>query len=157
MNIATLKSLSHIKGIRQADIAVMAGVSRQAVHHWWVSDQENFDVLSSTQERLAESLGVPMQLLSKKLPVLSDEAFRKKLETQLLWDRIYPDLEHFVRGLVLGNLDALARLVQVYGLFAAEKIIGLQVWRKFPQYKNKIHPARRRTLEIVWTEIQNPT
>ena len=27
----------------------------------------------------------------------------------------------------------------------------------FPQYKNKIHPGRRHTLEVIWNEIQNPT
>lgn len=156
MNVLTLKTLAKIKGVRQADIAVMAGVSRQAVHRWWVAPQESLNILSGTQERLAESFGLPMQLLSMKLPVFSNEALRKKIETQLLWDKNYPNLERFVRGLVIGNLDALARLTQVFGLFAAEKIIGKQVWKKFPQYKSKIHPARRRTLEVIWNEIQNP-
>jgi hypothetical protein len=135
----------------------MAGVSRQAVHRWWVAPEPNLDVLSGTQERLAESLGVPMQTLSKELPVLSNETLRKKLETQLLWDKSFPNLESFVRGLVMGNSDALARLTQVFGLFAAEKIAGKQVWGKFPSYKNKIHPGRRRSLEAIWTEIQNLT
>ena len=157
MNVSTLKSLSLIKGLRQADVAAMAGVSRQAVHRWWVAGEENINVLSGTQERLAESFGIPMQTLSMELPVVSNEALRKNLEIQLLWDKNYPNLDRFVRGLVIGNLDALARLTQVFGLFAAEKIAGKQVWKKFPQYKNKIHPGRRHTLEVIWNEIQNPT
>ena len=157
MNLATLKSLSRIKGVRQADVAAMAGVSRQAVHHWWTSTDANLNVHSKTQEHLAKSFGVPMDVLSKKLPVVSNESQRKKIESQLLWDGLYPDLEHFARGLVVGQPEALARLVQVFGLFASEKIAGKQVSKKFPQYKHLIHPARRRTLEVVWTEIQNPT
>lgn len=157
MNLSTLKSLSRIKGVRQADIASMAGVSRQAVNQWWNSSDPNLTVLSKTQERLAESFGVSMDVLSKELPVVSSDSQRSKIETQLLWDKLYPDLEHFARGLVVGHAAALARLVQVFGLFTAEKIAGKQVWKKFSQYKNMIHPGRRRTLEIVWTEIQNPT
>lgn len=156
MNRSTLKSLSRIKGIRQADIAAMAGVSRQAVNRWWTTDEENLNVLSITQERLAESFGVTMEVLSRNLPVVSNKSQRKKIETQLLWDKLYPDLERFACGVVVGHPEALARLVQVFGLFSAEKIAGKQVWKKFPQYKNKIHPGRRRTLEAVWNEMQNP-
>lgn len=155
MNMATLKSLSKIKGTRQADVAAMAGVSRQAVHRWWNADQASVEVLAGTQKRLADSFGLSMEVLSEKLPVVSNPSLRKKLEAQLLWDKLYPDLEHFVRGIVVGNLDALARLTQVFGFFAAEKIAGIKVWRRFPQYKNKIHPGRRRTLEIIWTEMQS--
>ena len=134
----------------------MAKVSRQAVHRWWVSKKKNVDILSRTQRCLADSLGVSMETLSKDLPIVSDESKRKKFETQLLWDQLYPDLESFTRGLVVGQSEALARLVQVYGLFAAQKIAGQQVWKKFPQYKNKIHPGRRKGLEVIWNEIQNP-
>lgn len=157
MKISTLKALAQIKGLRQADVASMAGVSRQAANRWWSSEEEDVNVFAGTQERLAKSFGVPMQTLSMELPVLSDEALRKKLETQLLWDRSFLNLEQFVRALATGNHEALARLTQVFGLFAAEKIAGQQVWKKFQQYKKKIHPGRRRTLEIIWNEMQSPT
>lgn len=156
MNIATLKSLAKIKGLKQSDVAAMANVSRQAVHRWWKNGHEvNINVLSQTQEQLAQGFGVPMDVLSLGLPILNDESKRQKWETQLLWDRLYPNLEAFVRGLILGHPEALARLVQVCGLFAAQKIIGKSAIRTFPTYKNKIHPGRRRSLEIVWNEIQN--
>lgn len=155
MKIQTLKSLAKFKGIRQADIASMAGVSRQAVNKWWSSGEQDLNVLSKNQERLAEFFNVPMGALSVDMPIVSNESERTKLETQLLWDKSYPDLECFARGLVLGHHDALARLAQVFGLFAAEKIAGQQIWKKFPKYKNKIHPGRRRTLEVIWNDFQH--
>lgn len=155
MNVETVKTLARLKGIRQADVAAMAGVSRQAVHRWWSSEQVNIEVLAGSQKQLAESFGVSMGLLSEKLPVVSNRKLKKALQTQLLWDKLYPDIEHFVRALVVGNLDALARLTQVFGFFAAEKIAGSKVWTNFPKYKSKIHPARRRMLEMIWTEMQN--
>ena len=51
MNLTTLKTLARIKGLRKADVAAMAGVSRQAVQQWWTSGETNFNVFSKTQER----------------------------------------------------------------------------------------------------------
>ncbi|PIT98777.1 MAG: hypothetical protein COT74_13870 [Bdellovibrionales bacterium CG10_big_fil_rev_8_21_14_0_10_45_34] len=155
MNLATLKALAKIKGLRQSDIAVRAGLSRQAVSKWWNQKSHCVDVLAKTHERLAKSLGVSMETLSNPLPVVDEKKLKKKMEVQLLWDKLYPDIEGFSRGLVVGRPEAFARLVQVFGLFASEKIVGKQIIHQFPKYKKIIHPARRRTLEIVWNEIQN--
>ena len=157
MNIRTLKSLVRIKGLRQADVALLAGVSRQAVHKWWIAKESHINVFAENQRRLASSLGVSMEVLSKELPIVSSDSERRKLESQLLWDKLYPDIESFIRALVLGQLHALARLVQVFGLFESEIIIGKAIWVKFPEFKAKIHPGRRQTLEIVWNEVQSQT
>jgi len=44
----------------------------------------------------------------------------------------------------------------MYGLFSAAKIAGVQIWKKFPQYKKLIHPVNRRQAELLWTLVQNP-
>ena len=149
MNTATLKAYARAQGLNQSAIAKAAGVTRQAVSIWF-SKQGKVDLLSSTLQRLALSLGVTGEALSQPLPILGDPVERKKWETDLLWDRLYPDLESFVAGVNRGQKTALARLVQMCGLYQAEKIAGRQVWKKFESYKALIHPARRREAEILW-------
>jgi hypothetical protein len=48
---------------------------------------------------------------------------------------------------------AIARLVQVYGLFRSEKIIGRAVWRRFPEYRRFLHPARQEELGKLCGEL----
>lgn len=149
MNIQTLKSLARVRGLSQSDLARAAGVSRQTVSFWF-SQTGDVNLFAKNLERLAEFLGVAVEDLSRPLPILGNAEERNRWATDLLWDRLYPDLEKFVDGLIRGQPEALARLVQVCGLYQSEKIAGKQIWRKFPVYRRHIHPAYRRQAEVVW-------
>lgn len=160
MNVQTLKSYCLIKGISQSTLAQKAGISRQAISAWIKkadasAGDVDVNIYSKNQERIANVLGVSANDLSERLPVLSDVKQKQQHETTLLWDHLYDSLEGFVAGFLRGQPEALARLVQIYGLFAAEKIAGKQVWDKFPRYKNKIHPAVCRKAEVIWNQYKN--
>jgi len=158
MNALTLKTYCKVKGTIQSKLAHASGISRQAISSWIkkAEDTPIVNVYSKNQNHLATVLGVPAHELSQDLPVISDRALRKELDVLLLWDHLFPDLESFVRSLIKGQAVALARLVQVYGLYQSEKVAGIQVWKKFPQYKNHLHPAIREKAELVWNTRQNP-
>lgn len=155
MNGTTLKALLRVRGLTQSDLAKMAGVSRQAVSHWFHQSDPNINVHSKTLQQIAASFGVTTDMLSRSLPILSDGDKRKTLETNILWDRLYPDLESFISGLFRGQQAALARLVQIYGLYTSEKIVGKIVWKKFHEYKLKMALAQRRQCEIIWNLHKN--
>ncbi|MBI1860489.1 MAG: helix-turn-helix transcriptional regulator [Deltaproteobacteria bacterium] len=157
VNVETLKSLAAVRGMSQSDVARAAGVSRQIVSHWFGSQTPTLNLFASHLQNLARALGVSIDRLSRPLPILSDPKEKKRWETMLLWDRLYPDLESFCGGVIRGQPAALARLVQVCGLYQSEKVAGQQVWRKFFRYKGLIHPAYRRNAEVVWSLHQNPS
>ena len=158
MNLTTLTTYTRIRGFSQSELARRSGISRQVVSQWFqraagVPDSIA-NVYSKNQEAVARSLGLKASDLSERLPVLSDPTERRRVETSLLWDHLFPDLETYVSALIRRDLSAMARLVQVYGLYAAEKILGRVIIKRFPVYKSKIHPAARRNLEILWTHLQ---
>jgi transcriptional regulator with XRE-family HTH domain len=147
----TLEILSRQCGKSQADLARIAGVSRQAVSKWFKAKPgSEVDVLSSHLRKLADGLDVSADILLRPLPVLGDPEATLQYEAALLWDRIYPDLADFSAALAWGELPALARLVQVYGLFRASKVAGRRVWDRFHDYKRLIRPVRREQLECIW-------
>ncbi len=154
MNVETLKAIARARRLNQSDVARLAGVSRQAACLWWHQTGEA-NVQFKHLRRLATALGVSLDDLAGPLPLLDDEQARAEAETELLWDRIYPDLTSFAGALLAGEPPALARLVQAYGLFGAEKIIGKRVWRDFPGYRNGIPPALRAKYEVVWKTVCN--
>lgn len=149
MNARTLKSLARMRGLTQSNLARAIGVTRQTVSHWFSQDRE-VNLLASHMNNLAKHLGVSVETLSSPLPILGDSEERKRYEVELNWDRLYPDLESFLQAVKRGQSPALARLVQSYGLFQSELIAGKQVWKKFPRYRGKIHPAIRKSLDTVW-------
>lgn len=126
MNIKTLEVIARKKGLKQADIAALAGISRQAVSLWFKRGKlnNNINIQSNHLKKLAEGLGVTQDELCTSLPVLESEYSLKKFETDLLWDKLYPDLIDFTLALIRFEKPAIARLVQIYGMFAGEKIIG---------------------------------
>lgn len=136
----------------------MAQVSRQAVSQWMkaaTKENANVDVLSSHLKRLAEGLGVSADDLLNPLPVLDNPGNEKNLTALLLWDRLYPGLVEFCMALVRNEETALARLVEVFGLFRAAKIAGDRaIWGEFPKFKRRIRPGRRAQLESVWRICQ---
>lgn len=98
--------------------------------------------------RTARALGVSAEQLGRPLPGLNDE----EAMATLLWDRLYPQLDDFAIAVLEWRPDAVARLVQIYGLYVAERILGRRVWDAFESYRRHIHPVRRRPLEglVEW-------
>jgi hypothetical protein len=88
-------------------------------------------------------------MLARPLPCFAPDT-HARLRAALLWDRLYPDLDDFAVAVNRADPRAVARFVEVYGFFAAEKTIGRTVWKKFPFYKRYLHRERRRQCEILW-------
>jgi transcriptional regulator with XRE-family HTH domain len=156
MNLATLRTLAAVAGKNQSDLARMAGVSRQAVSLWFDRKTETLDIRSRHLQRLAEGMGVAADVLLSELPGLAARD-RRQLRAELLWDRVYPDLDHFLAALVRDEPRALGRFVQVCGLYRSGAILGPVVWTGFPAYARFIHPGRRRGLEALWRWRQTQT
>ena len=163
MDSRTLTLIGMLRGLNQSDFARMAGVSRQAVSLW--AKQPVISLRSKNLRQLSTALGVSLDDLVQPLPILNDEKNAATLQITLLWDRLFPSLESFVIALVQGDLRAVARLVQVYGLYASAKTLresgresggGSPVWKNFHQYKRYLHPARRSQCEKLWTLHESP-
>lgn len=150
MNINTISVFAGSRAISQSDLARMAGISRQAVSRWFKQGRPEIDVRASHLQKLSQALGVSMDELSLPLPCLQSPEERAALCAGLLWDRIYPDIGSFVAALVRGEERAVARLVEVYGLFLSARMLGRAVWVGFAQYKKRLPPVRRRQLEELW-------
>lgn len=132
----------------QADLARRVGISRQAISLWFKSDEVS--IRSRHLFALANVLGVSVDTLAAPLPAFGSD--HRALRTTYLWDRLYPDLDNFAIAVGRRELPAIARLVQVSGLYVAERVVGRSVWKVFSSYKRFIHPARRRQLEglVQW-------
>jgi transcriptional regulator with XRE-family HTH domain len=143
-----------VRDLSQSDLARYAGVTRQAASLWFRSSGP-INVQSRHLEKLSAALGVSMDELARPLPVLDDESIAGLLSTALLWDKLFPSLRDFAIAAARGEERALARLAQVYGLYAAERMAGRRIWNDFPRYKRHIHPVRRRELERLWDYESN--
>jgi transcriptional regulator with XRE-family HTH domain len=152
MNVRTLEAYLKARGWSRAELARRVGVSRQAVSLWFRGDEANLQ--SRHMIRLSRALGVSVEELVEPLPCLEPDS-HERIRATLLWDRLYPDVDDLAVALIAGDPTALGRLVEVYGLYAAESILGSRVWREFPDYKRYVHPARRRELETLWAWHEN--
>ncbi len=152
MHVRTLEALLKARGWSRAELARRVGVSRQAISLWFQRDHANLQ--SRHLLRLSEVLGVSVETLVHPLPCFEPEN-HGSLRATLLWDRLHPDLDDFAVALNASDPRAVARFVEVYGLYAAEKTVGERVWRDFPSFKRFIHPARRRGLETLWSWHEN--
>ena len=147
VNTRTLEAFLKARGWSQAELARRVGVSRQAVSQWFRGEAANLQ--SRHLIRLGEALGVPVEVLARPLPCFEPET-RARLRATLLWDRLYPDLDDFAVALNAGDPRALARFVEIYGLFAADAAFGPVVWDEFPNYRRYLPPIRRSELETLW-------
>ncbi len=152
MYAETLKAIAKVKHLNQSDLARAAGVSRQRVSQWFqeVNDEGYINTQIEHARALAVALQVDIGTLVQKLPLMDDQSRLKRETTRLLWDQLYPDLVSLLIAAMDGERDALARIVQVYGLYEAAKLLGGRVWREFPRYKGILKPARRIQLEALW-------
>jgi hypothetical protein len=128
----------------------MAGVSRQAVSLWFLKGRDgSLPVRSDHLVKLCRKLGIGLDDLVTPLPDA------EKLETSLLWDRLYPNVPALIAAAADGEHRALARLVQVHGVLVSTKLFGRKVIEDFHRYKRYIHPARREESERVWKTIDS--
>ena len=135
------------RGISQSELARRVGVSRQAVS-LWLRQAGQVNVRARHLLRVSSALGVSAEELVESLPCCEPDR-RDTLRTRYLWDRLYPDIDDFAIALNRNEPKALARLVEIEGLYRAEKVLGARVWKQFEDYKRHIHPARRLQLEVL--------
>ncbi|MBI5881552.1 MAG: helix-turn-helix domain-containing protein [Elusimicrobia bacterium] len=148
MNRHDLELLVESLSLGQSDLARLAGVSRQAVSLWFKGPDGGMGMRASHLIALSRNLGMSLDELTS--PVGLDEKSEQDMKAELLWDGLYPGLAGFCAALARGEDRALARLVQVYGLYKADAVAGESVWTGFPRYKRHVHPGRREGLEAVW-------
>jgi transcriptional regulator with XRE-family HTH domain len=145
MDTTTLRAVLKARGIRPAELARRVGVNRQAVSLWL--KREHAVLRSDHLLGTAEVLGMRAEDLAAPLPGLLAE--RERLSAALNWDRLYPDLVDLAIAAGRGEYPAMARLVEVHGLFATAGMLGKRVWDEFPAFERHIHPARRRPLRML--------
>lgn len=148
MNTNTLQQIGQFRGLTQSDLAKAAQVSRQAVSQWFMRESDFVPIASNHLLNLSQALGVSADVL---LGEIAEQAWWEKETTNLLWDKLFKDLIDFLAAGNRGDLRALARAVEVYGLFASAQIFGNVVWEQFPNYKSYLPPVRRKELEQLWT------
>ena len=73
-----------------------------------------------------------------------------RTQSAYLWDQRFPDIETFVVAAMNSNLDAVARTVEVHGLYGAADILGDIVWHSFDKYRRYLPPKKRQAMEAVW-------
>ncbi|MBI2605523.1 MAG: helix-turn-helix transcriptional regulator [Deltaproteobacteria bacterium] len=143
MSIETLKILMSARRLSQAELARLANVTRQAVSRWFAvgksAGRDEINIETKTLRRISDALGIRADDLISSTEISE----KREFETALLWDRAYGSLEEFAVALARQELKAVARLVQVYGMFASEKIVGQMVWRDFKRFAKHMHPTRR--------------
>ncbi len=145
ISVDALSIITKSRNLNHSDLARMAGVSRQAVSLWFKSGTGRVDLRASHLLTLCEKLNIAPKDLSTPLPESS-----KETEAELLWDRLYPDLESFAVAVVQEEPRALARLAEAYGLYGAEKAAGKCAIKKFKEYERYLPPGRREALRTVW-------
>ena len=152
MNPQVLYALLKLKKWNQSDLARRLQVSRQCVSLWLSEASRNasINMESKNLEALSLCLGVSVNDLLKPLPCTEDQSTYQLESTRLNWDNLYPDLISLAIGAARGELIALARIVQTYGLFTSATFLGKDVWKRFPKYKKYIKPVLRPRLENVW-------
>ncbi len=143
-------------GMSQAELARRTGVSRQAVSLWLKSPQAS--VSGEHLLKVSRALGISAERLAQPLPGFG-AAEHDELMAAFLWDRLYADLDEFALAINAWEPPAVARLVQVSGIYVAARLLGPRVWRRFGTYKRYLHPVRRQQLEglVRWRMNQTAT
>ncbi len=119
MYLTVLKAVMARRDQSQADIARAAGVSRQAVSHWFASERDFQNVHVATLLKLSDSLEIDPAELLEPLPGMDDPVAVRRLATEFCWDRAYPDIYRFLAALADGEPRATARLIESRGIYAA--------------------------------------
>lgn len=150
MDKQALEHRLRARSMSQAELARRIGVSRQAVSLWFKQPGATIRVRAEQLLAVARVLGVSVERLTQPLP-FRDGPQRAELQTALLWDHLYPSIDEFAVAIKREEPRAIARLVEVHGLYAAAKLVGrAAAWKAFPRYRRFIPPVRRRQLESLW-------
>lgn len=146
MYFQVLKNIKAARGLKDADLARFAGVSRAAVTKWFKEGVQKgwVNVETKTLLTLGRSLHLDPSVFLKEHSLLSP------YQPEFLWDGLYPDMESFLKSASEGIHVALARFVQVLGFSESQKILGDKVISRFNAYKKYLKPAVRREYEILW-------
>ncbi len=96
---------------------------------------------------IGRALDVSLDSLMQPLPCLGEN--EDALRAHLLWDRLYEGLTEFAVALIGWEPRAVGRLVEVYGVYAAAKILGPSVWKRFGEYSRFTAPKRRGDLQTL--------
>ena len=147
MNILALKLVAKFRGVSQSKISEFANVSRQRVSQWFSQSEEFVNIGSISAANLASRLNVTCDVLLQAMPGLVELT---RTQSAYLWDQRFPDIETFVVAAMNSNLDAVARTVEVHGLYGAADILGDIVWHSFDKYRRYLPPKKRQAMEAVW-------
>ena len=148
MYFKTINSMLLARGWSQSDLARVTGVSRQAVSKW-LKGSAQVSMTSENLFKVSRALRVPAETLARPLPGYGGDAEHDQLMAAYLWDRLYPDLDELVIAASRWQLPAVARLVEVDGLYATEKLLGKAVWRRFEEYARYLNAVRRGQLRAL--------
>ena len=152
MSLETLDAILYYKQISQSGLAAKAKITRQAVSKWFTT--KKFNPSLNTLSKIASGLEIKPNLITHSIFQGQSAEQKKDLNTLLLWDHLYDSLSHYVAALARGELKAIARYIQVFGILKAEKIFGSMVFKKFDRLSPFIHPARRNELKKLCDTFQ---
>ncbi len=157
MNPATLATLIKARDLTPSEVSKQLGVSRQTLSKW-LNRQKHVDVRSDHLQKIASLFHVSMETLMNPLPALENTQAHE-LEATLNWDRLYFSVEEMIFALKKWEPQAVARVVQTYGLVTSARIVGDKkaLWDRYPYYKKHIHPGIRKVLDQVWEQQWNQT
>ena len=150
MHASTLRIIMKVRGLNQSAVSKIAGVSRQAVSLWFISQSDFQNIQIRPLIKLSRSLNISIDDLTQPMPLLSDQNLRMMLYVEFCWDSLYPDIEAFFIALARYQLPAMARLVACLGMFESAYILGDRVWVDYSKYRQYIHPARRKECDHIW-------
>ncbi|MCY4375238.1 MAG: helix-turn-helix transcriptional regulator [Spirochaetaceae bacterium] len=150
MYLSVLKAVMARREQSQADIARAAGVSRQAVSHWFASERDFQNVHVATLLKLSDSLEIDPAELLEPLPGMDDPVAVRRLATEFCWDRAYPDIYRFLAALADGEPRATARLIESRGIYAAASVLGPRIWDDYAGLRPRLPPVRRAEVDAVW-------
>ena len=148
--LSVLKAVMARRDHSQADIARAAGVSRQAVSHWFASEGDFRNVHVATLLKLSDSLEIDPAELLKPLAGMDDPAAVRRLTVEFCWDRAYPDIYRFLAALADAEPRATARFVESRGIYAAAAVLGHRMWDDYAGLRTLLPPVRRAEVDTVW-------
>ena len=157
MYLSVLKAVMAKREHSQADIARAAGVSRQAVSHWFASESDLQNVHVATLLKLSDSLAIEPAEFLTPLASMADPAAVRRLAAEFCWDRSYPDIYRFLVALADAEPRATARLIESRGIYAAASVLGQRIWDDYADLRPLLPPVRREEIDTVWRIHRNLT